>query len=79
MFAAPAGIVQPRHACEIALTQALDTAAERGDHADTLVPRDEWQPRLHRPVAVGRVQVCVADAAGLHLEQHFARARTRYG
>jgi hypothetical protein len=39
------------------------------------VARDQWQRRLDRPVAVRRVDVGVAEAAGVDPDEHLAVAR----
>jgi len=53
--------------------------AERGDLAHALVAGDERRGRLDRPVAVGGVQVGVADAAGVDPGDDLARSRRRDG
>ncbi|MCY1450236.1 hypothetical protein D9M71_670250 [compost metagenome] len=69
MFAAAARGVQPGHADAIAFLDAAYPGAHRGDEADALVAGDEGQARFHRPVALGGVQVGVADARGFDLHQ----------
>ena len=49
--------------------------ADRDDVADALVAGDERRLRLDRPVALGGVQVGVADAARRDLDQDLARRR----
>jgi hypothetical protein len=54
--------IQPRHANAISLLDALDVGADRRDVANALVPGNERQRGLDRPVAVRRVQVGVTHA-----------------
>ena len=56
-----------------------DAGAERGDDAGALMAGNERRRRLDRPVAVGGMQIGVADAAGDDLDQDFARARRGIG
>ncbi len=56
----------------------LDTGAHRGDEAHALVAGNEGRVGLDRPVALGGVQVGVADAAGLDLDQHVTRTWARH-
>ncbi|MCY1293477.1 hypothetical protein D9M70_427380 [compost metagenome] len=74
VFAAAAGGVQPGHADAVAFLHPGHPGAHRGDVADALVPGNERQARLHRPVALGGVQVGVADAGRLDLHQHLPGA-----
>ena len=59
-----AGRVQPRNADAVALLDMVDTGAHCGD----IGPRPSWPGMkggwFDRPVALGGVQVGVADAAG---------------
>ncbi|PAV92719.1 hypothetical protein WR25_21442 [Diploscapter pachys] len=65
MHAVAAGGVEPRHAHPVAFLDMLDALADRRDIADALMPRDEGRVGLDRPVALGGVQVGVADARRL--------------
>ena len=49
------------------------------DDADAFVPRNERHRRLYRPVAMGGVDVGVAQATGLHLYKNLARPWLRNG
>jgi hypothetical protein len=73
VVAVPAGVAEPRDRDPVAELPVGDTLAQRGDHAHALVSRHERRGRLHRPVAVGGVDVGVTQAAGLHPHQHLAR------
>ena len=78
MLAVAAGGVQPGHADPVALLDRRDAGADGRDGADALVAGNEGRRGLHRPVAVGGVQVGVAHARGLDLDQDLARARLGY-
>jgi hypothetical protein len=62
MLAATARGVQPRHADAISFLDALDVGADGRDIANALVPGNERQRGLDRPVALGCVQVGVTHA-----------------
>ena len=64
--------VQPGHADAVALADQRHTRTDGGDAPDCLMAGDEGGLRLHRPVALSRVQVRVADAAGFGLDQDLA-------
>ena len=49
----------------------------RDDDAHAFVTRNERHGRLDRPVAMGGVDVGVAQAAGFHLYKHLARTWLR--
>ena len=78
-FALAAGVVQPRHADQIALLDVGDAGPECRDGADALVTGNQGQLRLHRPIAVHGVQVGVADTTRRHLDQYLARPGRGYG
>ena len=78
-FALAAGVVQPRHADQIALLDVGDAGPECRDGADALVTGNQGQLRLHRPIAFHGVQVGVADTARHHLDQYLARPGRGYG
>ena len=67
--------MQPRDADGIAFFQTLHAGTECGDDAGAFVTRNERQRRLHRPVAVGGVEVGVTDAARHDLDEHLAWRR----
>jgi hypothetical protein len=72
VFATHAGVVEPSHPDRIALLEPGHAGAERGDDSRDLVTWDEGWCRLHRPVAISRMEVGMADATGNHLNQYFA-------
>ena len=77
MFAVTAGRVEPGHADAVALFDNLDAGADRGDTADGLMTRGEWELGLQRPVAGRGVKVGVAHTTGLGLDQDLARTGCR--
>src|SRR6202171_2968076 len=79
IFAAHAGVVQPRNADGVARLEISYARAERSHDAGNLVARNERKRGLHRPVAFRGVQVCMAHAAGHHLDQDLSRTRHGHG
>lgn len=77
VLAAAAGGVQPGDADPVAFLHSGHSAAHRGDVADAFVTGNERQRRLHRPVALGGMQVGVADAGGFDLHQYLPGAGQR--
>jgi hypothetical protein len=75
VLAGPIRATQPRDRDSLVDADAGDAFTESVDEADALVPRDKRQGRLDRPVAVGGVDVRVADAGGLDLDADLPRAR----
>ena len=74
LLALPARTVQPRDADTVADLQMRDVGTALHDSADHFVPRDERQPCAGLEagqVAVRDVQVGMAHAAGVDLQQHF--------
>ncbi|MNF91961.1 hypothetical protein D3C84_745850 [compost metagenome] len=72
VFAVAAGRVQPGNADPVAFLDVGDPGAH-GDHvADAFVAGNEGRLGLDRPVALGSVQVGVADAAGGDLHQQLS-------
>src|SRR5438105_6953826 len=69
----PAGRAEPGHADPLADAE-LGTAAERGDAADDLMPRDDREPRVGQ-FAVDEVQVGAAHAARGDLDDDLAGRR----
>ncbi len=74
VLAAATGAVQPGHADTVALLDPGHAAADRHHVANPFMTGNERQARLHRPVALGCVQVGVADAGSLDLHQNLPRA-----
>lgn len=56
-----------------------DQLALRDDNASAFVTADEWQLGLQRPVAVQNVQVSVAYARELDVDQDLVRAGLLHG
>src|SRR4051794_39237554 len=79
MLAVSARGVEPWHADAIAFFHMRDTIADGGDIPDAFVARNERQCRFDRPVAVGGVQVRVADARGLYIDENLSAPGLRYG
>ncbi|KAF1852498.1 hypothetical protein Lal_00037231 [Lupinus albus] len=73
--AATTGRMQPGHADTVAFLDVLHARAQRGDVARAFVAGNERGGGFDRPVAMGRVQVGMADAAGFELDQDLARTR----
>jgi hypothetical protein len=69
MLAVAAGRVKPWHADSVALLDDRDACAERDDTADGFVARDERDFGLEGPVAGRGVEIRVADAARLGLDE----------
>ena len=74
ILAMTASRVEPGHADPVALLDDRDAGADRGDEADGLMARNERQLGLQRPVAGRGMEIGVADAAGLGLDQDLAGA-----
>lgn len=74
-LAVPARRVEPGHADPVTLLHGRHASAERGDTANALMARGERQRRLQRPVSVSRMQIGVADAAGLGFDKDLSRTR----
>ena len=74
IFAVSAGRVEPGHAHAIARLHRGHARADGGYQADAFVARRERRLGLHRPVAFCGMEVGVAYAAGLGLDQDLARS-----
>lgn len=74
-----ARVTQPRDGHPIAAGRVRDTLAEQLHDADSLVPRNERQRRLDRPVAARGVDVGVAQSAGLDPVEDFPAGGLRHG
>jgi len=70
--------VQPSNADSIAFPQMCNTRPERDSNPRSFVSRREGKIRLHRPIAVGRMQVSVADSACDNLHQGLPWPRLGY-
>jgi hypothetical protein len=71
--------MEPRESDGITFTEMRDAGTKRGDEAGAFVSGNEWQRWLDRPVPIGGMQVRMADAAGLDLDEHLTGTRCRYG
>ena len=69
-----AGRVEPRHADAVAFLHDRHARSDGGDAPDAFMAGNERERGLHRPVAVCGVEIGVADAAGLGLDQDLAGA-----
>src|SRR5262245_49802897 len=67
------GGVQPRNAHAITFFHVFHAGGDRADEADSLVARNEWRLRLERPIAICRMQVCMAHAGSHDLDEDAAR------
>ncbi|MCY1240223.1 hypothetical protein D9M72_530600 [compost metagenome] len=74
VLAIAAGAVEPGHADAVAFFHAGHAAAHGGNKAHAFVAGDEGQGGFDRPVAVGGVQVGMADARGFDLYLDLAGA-----
>ena len=74
MLAAAACRVEPGNADSVADGHSGDPVTERDDAPDPLVAGNERRHRLDWPVAARRVQIGVADPAGLGLDQNLPRS-----
>ena len=72
VFAVSASRIKPGHADPVAFLDERNAGADPNHDAYRLVTRDKGRRRLQRPVAVGGMQICVTDAAGLSLDQDLA-------
>ena len=72
VFATAAGRPQPGVADFVANLQVVDAFAEGDDGAVALVSGNEGWLRLDRPISVRRMEIGVADAGGLELDQRLA-------
>lgn len=76
--AASAGGVKPRRAGAVAFLDAGHASADLGDVADAFMAGDEWWIGFDRPIARCGVQVRVANAGRLVIDENFTRAGIRY-
>ena len=77
VIAAAAGVAEPWHCNAVAQHDLRDAGAELLDDSDALVAGYEGRRRLHRPVAVRRVDVGVAEAGRLDPDEDLALAGNR--
>src|SRR5262249_9159316 len=73
-----AGRMQPWHADAIAFLDSAHAGTNRRDAADAFMSGYEGRRGLDRPVAIRRVQVCVADTRSFDLDQDLARTDVRH-
>jgi hypothetical protein len=66
--------VKPRHTHSITLFHVLYARADRGDISNTFMSRDERQCGFDGPIAVGRVQIGMADARRLDVDENVTGA-----
>ena len=74
-LALTAGVVQPGDADRVSLLQPVDVRAHGGNNTDPLMTGNEGERRLGRPIAVGSMEVGMADPGGDHLDQDLAPLR----
>ena len=77
-LAVAAGRIQPGHAHALTQLDSRHALAQGHHQANAFVAGREGQCGFQGPVAVARVQVGVADAAGLGLDQNLAGAGRGY-
>jgi hypothetical protein len=70
IVAVAACFVQPRDSDPVPFLDPLHSLADLYDASDPFMARNERRSRLHGPVAIGGVDVGMADAAGLDLDEH---------
>ena len=78
VLAVATGAVQPGNPHPIAFLDVVDALTHRGDFADAFMAGNKWRIGLDRPVAVGGVQVGVADPGGGDLDQNLAPGGARH-
>ena len=76
-FAGAAGPEHPRHANAIPLFEILYTFAQRFHITGDFMAGYKREYRIWRPIPFNRVQIAMANAAGLDLDQYFAGAGIR--
>jgi hypothetical protein len=72
VLAVPTRRRQPGHPDPVALLYNGHARSYGGDQTDAFMARNERECGPHRPVAMGRVKVGVADAAGFGVDQNLA-------
>jgi hypothetical protein len=77
IFAMTARRVKPRHTDSFAYFHRRHARTDGYDGADGFMAGNEWECRLHRPVAMPRMDIRVTDATRLGLDQDLARSRSR--
>src|SRR5208282_538615 len=70
--------MQPRNTDPITFLQVCNTWAERDNDPRSLMSGRYGKTWLHRPIAVSRVQVSVADPARDNFHQGLPRPRRRH-
>jgi hypothetical protein len=76
--AVPTGIPQPRNGHPIPFSDMADPGADLLNDAHTFVARDEGRVGLDRPIAVGCVDIGVAETTRLDLHDDLPKARLRF-
>ncbi len=76
ILAVAAGRVEPGHAHTVAFFYDGDAGAHRSDNPDRLMAWNEGWGGLERPIAVRRMDVCMADTAGFSLDDDLTRPRS---
>src|ERR1700728_641610 len=61
--------VEPRHPDSITLLHSCGARSNGSDQTDSFMARNERKCGLHRPVAVGRMEIGMAYAAGFSFDQ----------
>ncbi len=79
VLAMATGGVKPGHADPVAFLHVPHACADGDDMAHALMARDERRLGLERPVAVGGVEVGVADAGRRYLDEDLSWAGRRHG
>ena len=74
-----AGVAEPRHRDAVADGDLGHARAELDDDADALMARDERRRGLHGPVAMGGVDVGVAESGRLHPDAHLPELEAQDG
>ena len=68
--------VKPRHTDSFAYFHRRHARTNGDDRPDGLMAGNEWESRLHRPIAMPRMDIRVTDATRLGLDQNLARSRS---
>lgn len=74
ILAMTTGRVEPRRADPVTLLDEGDTCSDSDDESDSLVTGNEGKYRLQRPVALGGMEIGVADTTCLGFDEDLARS-----